>query len=179
MTQLTILTSAEKRQFDTPPQFTQEDRHRYFFMSGQLRAIVSRIRRPDNKIGFVLQWGYFCARARFYPADQFQQRDIAYVKRMFNCADVDLSKYAGTVVTRHRHRILETLDWQEADETDREQFYQQALRQAQHQDFPQDIFSALVDTCWKHQIVVPSYHDLSELITQSYISAEQALLSNS
>jgi hypothetical protein len=72
MTQLTILTPAEKRQFDSPPQFTQVDRQRYFFMSGQLRSIVSRIRRPDNKIGFVLQWGYFCARARFYPADQFK-----------------------------------------------------------------------------------------------------------
>ena len=157
MTQLTILTPAEKRQLDSPPQFTQQDRQRYFFMSGQLRSIVSRIRRQDNKIGFVLQWGYFCSRARFYPADQFKQRDIAYVKRLFKCDDVDLSNYAGTVVTRHRHRILETLDWQEADETDREQLYQQALRQARHQDFPQDIFSALVDTCWKQQIVVPSY----------------------
>tara|TARA_E500000305_G_C4026471_1_gene242104 strand:+ start:1793 stop:4840 length:3048 start_codon:yes stop_codon:yes gene_type:complete len=176
MTQLTILTPAEKRQLDSPPQFTQQDRQRYFFMSGQLRSIVSRIRRQDNKIGFVLQWGYFCSRARFYPADQFKQRDIAYVKRLFKCDDVDLSNYAGTVVTRHRHRILETLDWQEADETDREQLYQQALRQARHQDFPQDIFSALVDTCWKQQIVVPSYHDLNELITQSYISAEQTLL---
>ena len=110
MTQLTILTPTEKRQFDSPQQFTQEDRHRYFFLSGQLRSIVSRIRRPDNKIGFVLQWGYFCTRARFYPTDRFKQRDIACVKRMFKCADVDLSQYSGTVVTRHRHRILETLD---------------------------------------------------------------------
>lgn len=176
MTQLTILTPTEKRQFDSPPQFTQEDRNRYFFISGQLRSIVSRIGRPENRIGFVLQWGYFCASARFYPTDRFKQRDIAYVKRMFKCPEVDLSKYSGTVVTRHRHRILETLGWQEADEADREQLYQQSLRQARHQDFPQDILSSLVDTCWKHQMVIPSYHDLSELITQSYISAEQTLL---
>jgi len=176
MTQLTILSPTEKRQFDSPPQFTQEDRHRYFFISGQLRSIVSRIRQLDNKIGFVLQWGYFCARARFYPTDQFKQRDIAYVKRIFKCTDVDLSRYSGTVVTRHRRSILDELDWHEAAETDRELLYQQALRQARHQDFPQDILPSLVDTCWKHQIVIPSYHDLSELITQSYISAEQTLL---
>ena len=176
MTQLNILTPTEKRQFDSPPRFTQGDRHQYFSIPAYLRPIMSRISRPDNKIGFVLQWGYFRASARFYPTDQFKQRDIVYVKRMLGCTNVDLSKYTGTVVTRHRHRILSVLDWHEADASDMEQLFQQALRQAHHQDFPKDIFYALVDTCWKYRIVIPSYHELSDLITRSYNAAEQSLL---
>lgn len=177
MTQLAILTPTEKRQFDAPPSFTQADRHRYFSIPAHLRPIVSRISRIDNKIGFLLQWGYFRASARFYPADQFKQRDIAYVKRLLDCDDVDLSQYVGTVVTRHRQRILSTLGWQEADAADKEQLYQQAFRQARHQDSPQDILFSLVDTCWKYQIALPSYHVLSEFITRSYNTAEQSLLS--
>ena len=176
MTQLTILTSPERRKFDAPPLLSQEERQQYFSIPGYLRPTVSRIARPDNKIGFVLQWGYFRASARFYPAEQFKQRDILYVKRILECSEVDLSHYAGTVVTRHRRRILAMLDWREADTTDREQFYQQALRQARQQAFPKDILYSLVDACWKYQIVVPTYHELSELITRSYNSAEKTLL---
>lgn len=178
MSELAILSPAEKRQFDTPPSFNLADRHRYFSIPAHLRPILSRISRLDNKIGFVLQWGYFRADARFYPVEQFKQRDIAYVKRLLNCTEVDLSRYVGTVVTRHRHRILSTLDWQEATADDKEQLLQQALRQARHQDFPKDILYALVDACWKYQIVVPSYHDLATLITRSYNVAEETLLSS-
>ena len=128
MSQLAILSPAEKRKFDTPPSFSQADRHLYFSIPAHLRPIVSRISRFDNKIGFVLQWGYFRASARFYPIEQFKQRDIAYVKRLLDCTEVDLSRYVGTVVTRHRHRILSTLDWKEATADDKEQLFQQALR---------------------------------------------------
>jgi len=84
MSQLAVLSPAEKRQFDTPPSFNQADRHRYFSIPAHVRPIVSRISLLDNKIGFLLQWGYFRADAGFYRVEQFKQRDIAYVKRLLN-----------------------------------------------------------------------------------------------
>lgn len=176
MTQLATLNATEKRQFDSPPSFSQADRHRYFSIPTQFRPIISRISRPDNKIGFVLQLGYFRSSARFYPADQFKQRDITYVKRLLNCDEADLAQYTGTIVTRHRQRLLTTLNWQEADAEAKEQLYQQALRHARHQDYPKDILHALVDTCWKYQIVIPSYHIINDIITRSYNAAEYAFL---
>ena len=176
MTKLAILSPTEKKQFDAPPRFTKEERHRYFTIPASMRTVVSRIARADNKVGFVLLLGYFRATARFFSAEKFRQRDINYVRRMLRHSDVDLDNYSGTIVMRHRRRILSHLDWQEPEGPFKEQLTSLASQYACQQESPKQIFYALINACWKNQIAIPSYRELSEIITHSYNDSEQRLL---
>lgn len=176
MTQLSILSVEEKRQFESPPRFTQEERQRYFAIPSQLKAVVARITRPDNRVGFVLQLGYFRATARFFSVEKFKKRDINYVQRTLQCSNVNLMDYTGTIVTRHRRRILSHLDWREADDDSKEQLENQAQHHCSHQEHPKQVFYSLVDRCWKNQMVIPSFHVLSDIVTRSYNRFEEDLL---
>lgn len=177
MPKLAILSAREQRDFDGPARLTRDDRARYIVISRSTRPTLQRTKQPAHKIGFLLQWAHFQASARFYAADQFKPHDIAKAKRLLGLdQEIPFTGYNGTVVSRHRERILTLLDWQQPSVDDKIQWAQQALRQATHQDQPKDILRGLVDLCWKHQRVIPSYHELSELITHSYNSAEERLL---
>lgn len=176
MSRLTILTSTETRQFDTPPRFTKEERQRYFSIPTHLKPVVSRINRAEYRVGFVLQLGYFRATARFFRTEDFKQRDISYVRRQLRCKNTDLAAYAGAIKTRHRRTILAQLDWQEVDVDAKEQLVRVASHYANQQEHPKQILSALVDSCWKNQVVIPSYRELSEIITNSFNEAERGIL---
>ena len=60
MALLEILTPNEQKLFDSPPQFlSTEDRKNYFKLDEGLSHIVNDLRGKTNKIGFILQLGYF------------------------------------------------------------------------------------------------------------------------
>lgn len=82
MTQLTVLTNAERNKFDSPPKFNAQERMLYFSLAQNDLAIVDELRSPSTKVGFVLQLGYFRSHAKFYTAEQFRQADLAYVVKM-------------------------------------------------------------------------------------------------
>lgn len=176
MPRLTILSATEKRQFDVPPRFTMEERQRYFSIPPHLRPIVSRISRPEYRVGFVLQLGYFRGTARFFRTEDFKQRDISYVQRQLRCSNIDLLAYSGAIKTRHRRTMLVQLDWQEVDDDAREQLTRVAAHYASQQEHPKQILSSLIDSCWKNQVVIPSYRELSEIITNSFKESERGIL---
>ncbi len=82
MTQLTILTASEQRTFDRPPVLNSNERRIYFSITPEIRSTLNRIKTPANKVGFLLQLGYFRANARFYQATLFHQRDVKYIKKL-------------------------------------------------------------------------------------------------
>ncbi len=63
MTQLAILSKAERSRFDIPPKFNNDERRLYFNIGKDVRLSLGRIERPVNKVGFLLQFGYFQATA--------------------------------------------------------------------------------------------------------------------
>ncbi|NKC02210.1 MAG: DUF4158 domain-containing protein [Pseudomonadales bacterium] len=97
MTQLTILSESERRLFDLPPIFSNEEQRLYFTVTPEVRTTLARIETPAYKVGFLLQLGYFKANARFYQAAQFRRRDVDYVKRLLKTDAVDLSAYVGRI----------------------------------------------------------------------------------
>lgn len=106
------MTTKEQRAFDDPARLTRDDRARYMAISQPIRLTLQRIKQPAHKIGFLLQWSHFQASARFYTADQFKPHDIAKAKRLLGLGqEIPFTGYKGTVVSRHRERILSLLDW--------------------------------------------------------------------
>ena len=54
MTKLAILSTAEQRQFDSPPEFEDNDRSQYFSVNNEAFNIIQNLRTPINQIGFTL-----------------------------------------------------------------------------------------------------------------------------
>lgn len=176
MTPITILSLADRNKFDAPPQFKKEERSLYFSVTPDIRRSIAAIDLPENRIGFLLQWGYFKATGRFFPTEKFKQRDVAYVAKLLGCPDKHISSYSGTVVSRHRQKILSLLGWAQYDEEAKQTLEFQADQLAGHQIKPQQTLFLLIDYCWKHRIEIPSYEELSVIITASYNRNEKSLL---
>ncbi len=176
MSQLVILSTAERNRFDQSPVFNKEERRRYFLLPANVRLRLSHIRTQTNKAGFLLQFGYFQATGRFFPAGLFRRRDIDYIKRLFKLESADLAGYSDRIARQHRQRICVLMNWQKIDSTAREALITHAQRYVANQEYPKRIFVGLTDLCWKRQWVIPPYTELAGIITDSFNSAEHELL---
>jgi hypothetical protein len=177
MTQLMILTTSEQKTFDRPPVLNSDERHIYFNIAPDVRSTLNRIKTPANKVGFLLQLGYFRANARFYQATLFHRRDVKYITKLLKLDVVDLTPYTDTVPRRHRQRIRSLLNWQDVDAAAREELTSHAKRYVSNQEYPKKIFHGLIDLCWKRQWVIPTYHELASIITHCLNVADRELIS--
>lgn len=74
MTNLVILARNEIRKFDSPPLFNTNEQTLYFSLNSDYISIINGLRKPTNKVGFLLQLGYFKANGKFFTSEQFRQR---------------------------------------------------------------------------------------------------------
>ena len=78
-THIKILNNKDIKTFDSPPVFNSEERKRFFYLPKWASDLVESFRTPSNKIGFVLQFGYFKATSRFFVARKYHQNDIKFI----------------------------------------------------------------------------------------------------
>ena len=103
MTQLVFLSPAEKRKFDSPPVFTKTQRPAYFVVTDDVRRTLSALRTATNKVGFLLQLGYFRHSGKFFAPNTFRQRDIKYLKEQFPITEkLDFTDYPPARVKQQR-----------------------------------------------------------------------------
>lgn len=78
-TLISVLKPMDKKVFESPPVLSGEERL-LFFEPGQWAVKkLQTLRTSTNKVGFVLQLGYFKATNKFFQARQFHQEDIVFV----------------------------------------------------------------------------------------------------
>ena len=179
-TSIEVLSLAQRKRFDSPPKFSSEERRTYFEYSGSVKKYVRKLRSPNNKASFILQYGYFKAKGRFFEPSQFQIKDINYIYRTFGLAKptvefkkADFNKlFGGSNSTRHRNEILRIEGWAQYDNHWREVLIMHAHDQTKKQAPPEEMLYALVSFCW-HRVVIPSYDELSTIISQCYLEFEK------
>ena len=178
MTKLAILTPNEQRIFDRPPKFQKIDRPSYFALTSDIRRLgFNKLRSPVNRVGFILQLGYFRASGKFFVAEDFRKRDIQYVCKMLEIdVPVDVSSYSETSRKNHRDTILELSGWVSPNETHESKIISQAQWFIEQQLSPRKVFEALVEYCWNSKLVIPSYSKLSDYITNHFNHYEEQLL---
>ena len=177
MTRLVFLSPTEKRKFDSPPVFTKEQRHAYFVVTEDIRRTLSQLRTTTNKVGFLLQLGYFRYCGKFFVPSVYRRRDIQYVKRLLSVTDeFNFDRYPSARILQHRSRILTLLDWTPFDESNATLIAERIQLLAQQQLKPDQVFVAAIDFCWKQRIEIPTYHQLSTVITDSFNIVESSLL---
>ncbi len=172
MTKLSIFTPLEKRSFDNPPKIKKIDRARYFSVTPKIKQLAfNKLRTPINRVGFILQLGYFRASGKFFVAEQFRKRDIQYVCKSLNISQSLLTdRYSKTSRKNHRETIMALSGWALPDGTHDEKLIEQQVA-------PKKVLESLVEYCWNNKLVIPSYNKLTGYITDHFNHYEEKLLS--
>ena len=181
MTVIAILSAHEQKLFDSPPNFTMQDRLAYFSYDLKALNITDKLQTSTNKIGFLLQLGYFKANGKFFTSKQleYKEKDIEYLAKKF-CQKIQQNFYSKPYQNKriHEHglKILTLLGWQPFNQASREHLTKYIIHHTQNQLLPKQVFLLSVDFCWQHKIELPTYNTLAELITSAYNNFELTML---
>lgn len=179
-THLKILSHEDIRVFEFPPEFHGGERKRFFDLPKRIMEIVEKLQTPTNKVGFILQWGYFKAVNRFFILERFSQGDVEFIAQrlQFPPDEIDVGNYAiNTTRLRHREMILEICGFQPFDTATKSILTNEALSLCAKRLKPRSIFLSLVDFLRENKIEVPGYYTLSEIITTALRHFERDMMS--
>jgi len=71
-TTINILSKTVKqRAFNAPPKFITTERQVYFELTPDAQKYLKTLRTVDNKLNFIIQYGYFSAKGRFFEASMY------------------------------------------------------------------------------------------------------------
>lgn len=177
-THIKVFNQKDIQAFDRPPEFNGEERKKYFSFPVWANDQLIGLKTPTNKVGFMLQFGYFKAVNKFFSSVLFHQKDIDFVARKLQISllEIDFSKYASTTSERHQNIILKNLGYGKFTEDAKRHLIQEATALCSKQTKPRLIFLSLVDFLRNKRIEVSTYHALSEIITQSLRNYEKHLI---
>jgi hypothetical protein len=178
MTPIQILPPYEEKQFDKPPRFSPSERKHFFSVPPQLKDKVSRTHHVINKIGLVVQYGYFIATGKFYEANQYRKYDIKHIAKMLDVVVPDQFSeiYASKTRYNHKYLILERLGYFPFSK--HKTLFNEALDNlVEKQMHPRKIIFALIDLLRSKKIEVPNYTKFATPITHQLNKFERNLIS--
>jgi len=173
-----ILPSQNIKRFDNPPEFSGEQRKQMFAVQNWVLDLLGTFTSPINKVGFVLQLGYFKAVNKFYTSKKYHQKDVEYVARSLkiNFNKVKITDYKDRTFLRHQETILEETGFKKFTPAMKELLIKEAELLTSRQSKPRLIFMSLVDFLQTKKIQVPSYNTVAEIITESLKEFERNLV---
>ena len=178
MARLTIFTKKEQEKFDSPPKFNKTDQGAAFLITGQIKDLIERMHKDVNKIGFMIQLGYFNASGKFFKPDQYQGQDINYIKKMLSLtsADITIERYTTKSRLAHQKTILKLLEWSDFNSNEKLNLTNEVARHVKQQLHPKQLMHSAINYLIINKITLPSYHFMNDIITDSYNNYEYKLL---
>ena len=109
MSEISRISDDVRSLLENPIKFSDIERDKYFSLTDSQKDIFDNLDSDINKVGFVIQLGYFKLNHSFYDINKFSDQDIQYINSQFDLK-VDLkSNYADRSRTRHKKVILNIL----------------------------------------------------------------------
>jgi TnpA family transposase len=175
MPRIQLLKDSEIKAFDSPAQFTEDER-KQFFNFDDLDKDDAMFRKPITKIGFVLQRGYFLAHHKFFPINKFVKHDIDFVISLVIESDSvrDLKSYREATYRLHQKNILEQYGYRPFKEF-KSFFIDEAHELVKTSLRPREIFHTLITALNDKKIEIPTYYVFADTLTNSLNSFEQDL----
>lgn len=166
MPRMRILSASEQAAFDSPPLFNHEQRKQYFAFPNVLLDTAKTLRTPTSQVGFLLLCGYFKATKRFFPPQDFWQRDIEAVARELDLEGTAFNpkEYTETTRLRQQKAILEFYGFQVFDSRSEALLGVEISAMARLHLQPRLIFDRCIDFLLQKRIQVPKAGTLAELI---------------
>ncbi|MEQ8191135.1 MAG: DUF4158 domain-containing protein, partial [Candidatus Eremiobacterota bacterium] len=114
MTLLQILSASELKTLKNPPEFNSEERKYFFYLPKWAEKYLETLRKNVNRVGFILQLGYFRAVKRNFIPSKYHKRDIEYVANKLGIPEqeIDLNEYTRPDLSKNKKVILKNLGFQ-------------------------------------------------------------------
>ncbi len=82
-----ILPPSEIKAFNSPPIFNAHERKQFFRPPKYIMDIITTFRTPTNKVGFILQFGYFKTTNKFFTAKEFHRIFLQNLLNLINMSN--------------------------------------------------------------------------------------------
>lgn len=175
---LDILPQYEINKFESPAELSNEERAKIFKIDSRIQQKITNIKNKINKVGFLLQYGYFIQHNKFFNPAKFNKRDIVYAshKLRINAVKDIVANYSDRTRQQQRKDILDVVgytSYAESVEAIREIISKMVEKQAH----PRKIFAKTLEVLVNRKIEIPSYHFLVEQITLEFNRFEKNAIS--
>ncbi len=164
------LSPDERTRFDTPPPLTPQQRAIFLDLPAWAQTYCQQILSPTNRVGFLLQVGYFRVVSRFFVIDRVDPADVVWICRQLEIRPetVALAEYAASqTVYRHQQVILDQLGYEAFSPLHRQTLLAEAARLTHLQTRPARMLDELTTFLRERRIEVPPYNTLREVLTQA------------
>ena len=162
-----LLSKDEQKRFDTPPQFTNAQKEYFFKLPAELEERLNAFDNDTSKVTFILLYGYFRVTHIFFKLDYAPLKDIEFIKKMYSLHyEITIPPNVRTL-RRHKVLIKEFLGIRAYDESIHLNLTKEAQNHAGNFLHRKKIFYALVDAAKNLRIEVPSYTQLSQIISDA------------
>lgn len=170
MTLREVLTSDLEDEFERPPVFSFIKQRYFFVIPNWMKPLLRGLESDTNRVGFLLQWGYFRASGRFFKASRFAASDVQFVSKLLKVAVSfeQVQTYDRATVGRHRQLIRAELGVAAFQGFAKEMAFQEARHLVTRQVSPSAVFGSLCEFIRTHRIEVPTYYTLAVLITGAF-----------
>jgi hypothetical protein len=166
---LRILTRNEIQELYGLPQFTCEERIRYFSLNPLEQEEMEKCRYISPKIHFILQLGYFKAKKMFFIFNpKTIQKDRQYILRKYfperasdKSLNIEISKPTRLA---QQNCILKLCSYQVCTEEIKKLLQEKAYDLATIFTKPIYVFKELVNYLENHRIVIPGYSFMQDIV---------------
>lgn len=181
-----ILTKQEIVDFESPAGFTNIQRSNLFELTPDAQQYFNGLKSNYSKLSFILQYGYFRHKGRFFKPEKYAVIDIKYIIETYNLLPLRKclrelkvkrfkEKLGGANATRHREEILRLIGWSEMTQYQKITLENYAEWMAKKQTGRIDLLFSIVDYCWQRHWVIPSYYELAKMVSAAYNQIEEKL----
>lgn len=178
MTLKEILPPDLQDEFERPPAYSFLKQRHFFAIPPWLKPILRGLDSDINRVGFLLQWGYFRSSGRFFKTSRYAPGDVQFVGKLLKVevSFEQLQTYDRATIGRHRQLIRTELGVKPFQDTAKEMAWGEVRHLVTRQVSPSAVFGSLCEFIRTHRIEVPTYYTLAVLITQAFIEFERDLL---
>lgn len=172
-----ILPSYEIRIFDNPPILSRDEQRYYFKIDETVMDLLKSVKDTHNKIGLLLQYGYFRASGKFYTQNLFKFADIKFVAKAIGISIYkDFAKqYIDRTRQKHRLLILKTCGYIEFASAEK-LFIQMVESLVAQQMHPRKLFYLLMEGLRNKHIEIPRYDKITKIVTEKFGIFEKTIL---
>ena len=171
MRNINILSDLEIKKFEKPPKFSYQEKEYYFQTPGKL---LENIIYKDNKIIMMLMWGYFKATNKFFLIEK-KDENLKYLMNKYNVTSIEFPINTKTLY-RYKSQIKEYLGINNYSFDIKNRLQEQANNLAINLIHRKKIFYSLLELSIKLKIEIPSYTELSRIITMAINSQKKVIL---
>lgn len=171
------ITWEARQKFDHPPILNPEQKLIFLKAPEWATEYVRTLQTPSNKVGFLLQVGYFRIVSRFFVSSRYHQSDVDFVAERISIDvnAVQMSDYEGRTALRHREDILGYFGFAPFEKSSGQALIEETQRLAHVQTRPYLIFEGMVAFLQEHHIEIPTYQTLKTILDKALSIFERDL----